>query len=185
MNPTTVDRFRKALERAGAKEMSTKLARKLLEQPIHYQHNTPCIKLLRASIGSELLDKYPPSKLKELLIKAGFAYCPNSFESAQWYLAPLGIYKACWEEANNFASSGNTPKVEELAKQITTLQQEKDNTEARLIGLEMQNAQFQNELNQIKAEFGAVWAAIRHIEEHDKPITIEKIERHLKIVGGG
>jgi hypothetical protein len=166
------------LERAGAKHQTYKLARKLLEQRVHYSGNDACVKLIKANIGSELIDDYPPSKLKDLLISAGLAYCPKSFESAQWYLIPLGAYKECWESVQDFANNNNQALVDAMAEQINQLQQEKANTEARFIGLEMQ-------MDQLKQDMTAVWAAIKHIEEHDKPVTEEKLRRHLRLVSEG
>ncbi|MCX6127873.1 MAG: hypothetical protein NTX25_02270 [Proteobacteria bacterium] len=188
MNNTILDRFRQILKRAGATKKTQRLARRLLEMKPVMVFEKYGIRIRKADIGSDLLDDYPPSKLKRLLLDAGLAYCPNTIQEAQWSLVPIGAYKECWDAArdDNQQRIDDTelgPLLTELQRTNAKLTEDLDWVKMRLESQESQLVSSELRHKASEQHITNIWAAIKHIEANNPPVTGDKIEQHLRLVG--
>lgn len=143
---------------------------KLLLQGIQMDDQwSPVINLSSKGPFSAVIDKtLSTTELRSLLVKAGLVVQTSFGDYKQWTVAV-------------------SPKLEEYRMKFKAERDGYANPVLAMNALEARIEKKQAKAHKrLEAHFNgqiqALWSAIKHIEQHDAPVTVEKIERHLKAV---
>lgn len=180
-----------------------KVAKLLLQDTTRDTDDNPILHISGKGRFSTVIGKaVSATELRTMLIKADLVVQTSYDSYRQWTVGitpKLAKYRAQYEaECQGFdnpvqAMNAMETRIEKkLAKQsannkqltadLTRAQEQLTQQQGQLAQNQGQLMSTQWKLEELQEQIQALWSAIEHIEQHDAPVTVEKIERHLKAV---
>ncbi len=116
------------------------------------------------------------TEMRDLLMNIGFVVSESDEGKSSWTVKATQTLLD-YRDKYHDERKGNKTSQTAINNDLAILKKQNSQLMDRLDGVEQREKQTEAQLNDL-------WQAIRHIETHDKPVTQEKIERHLKLAKG-